>query len=192
MVFAALAAATLVSEDLACAAAGVLVRNGEIGFVAATLACALGILAGDIGLWGLGRGAAVFGARSPRLGRWLSRLPLAPAGAWLERHAAAAMIASRFTPGTRLPLYVGAGAAGMPLASFSAWAAVAVLIWTPAVVWAASGAHQAVNVVLPGGRWPSSLATIVVLGLALKALPPLTRHARRVRLEPSHPAGRRQ
>ena len=170
MVFAALAAATLVSEDLACIAAGVLVRDGTIGFVPATLACASGILAGDIGLWGVGRGGAWLAARSPRITKWLERLPRGAARQWLEQHAAATMIGSRFMPGTRLPLYVGAGISGMSLRSFASWAAVAVLLWTPAVVWAASGARHTLTAVVPGGGWPARLATIVGLVVALKAV----------------------
>ena len=71
---------------------------------------------------------------------------------WLEEHAAGAMIASRFIPGTRLPLYICAGLVGMPLASFTAWASIAVLLWTPALVWLAAGAGGAALSLLPVER----------------------------------------
>ena len=55
MVFLALMAATFISEDLAGIGAGLLIREGRIGFWAGVAACALGILAGDVGLWYVGR-----------------------------------------------------------------------------------------------------------------------------------------
>ena len=55
MVFLALMLGTLVSEDLACIAAGLLIREGRITFEPGTAACAVGILAGDVGLWVIGR-----------------------------------------------------------------------------------------------------------------------------------------
>ena len=55
MLFLTLMLGTLVSEDLACIVAGLLIREGRIGFVPGVAACALGILAGDVGLWFVGR-----------------------------------------------------------------------------------------------------------------------------------------
>jgi membrane protein DedA with SNARE-associated domain len=51
MVFLSLMFGTLVSEDLASITAGLLIREGAIGAIAAVVACSIGILAGDIGLW---------------------------------------------------------------------------------------------------------------------------------------------
>ena len=50
-----LAFATLVSEDLTCVAAGVLVAEGRLHPLAAISACAVGIFGGDFGLWLVGR-----------------------------------------------------------------------------------------------------------------------------------------
>ena len=49
-----LAAGTLVSEDLACVAAGALVAKGDLSLASAAFACAVGIFAGDIGLYAAG------------------------------------------------------------------------------------------------------------------------------------------
>ncbi|MEW6273314.1 MAG: hypothetical protein AB1689_28890, partial [Thermodesulfobacteriota bacterium] len=48
IVLAAIAAATLVSEDLTCVAVGVLAASGQVALVPATLACVAGIWAGDM------------------------------------------------------------------------------------------------------------------------------------------------
>jgi membrane protein DedA with SNARE-associated domain len=112
---------TLISEDLACVTAGLLIREGRVAAGPAVLACTLGILLGDIGLWGIGR-----------MGKRVTRLPAT--ARWLERDAATAIVASRFLPGTRLPLYLAAGATGLPLRTFALWSAVAVSFWTPTLV----------------------------------------------------------
>ena len=52
----ALALATFASDDLACVAGGLLVAAGRLDFWAATLACFVGIVAGDLILVAAGRG----------------------------------------------------------------------------------------------------------------------------------------
>jgi membrane protein DedA with SNARE-associated domain len=121
VVFLGLMLGTLVSEDAACVAAGLLIREGHISAVTGVLGCGLGILLGDIGLWALGR-----------TGRRVTRLKAM--ARWLEKGAAVAIVASRFLPGTRLPLYVAAGALGVPFRTFALWTTIAVAVWTPMLV----------------------------------------------------------
>lgn len=130
----ALALATLVSEDLACIAAGELVRRGEVSAVAAVLACAAGIFVGDVGLWFVGYGARVLGVRWAWSARLLASPRLAQAAEGYRRHAGKLILAARFMPGTRMLLYVAAGTLGHGLASFAGWVALAVLLWTPVLV----------------------------------------------------------
>jgi len=70
--------------------------------------------------------------------KWLAkRLPtrrLDRATAWLDRHSWWAVFASRFMPGTRLPLYVSAGLLGMKARRFILWAFISDLVWTPLLV----------------------------------------------------------
>jgi membrane protein DedA with SNARE-associated domain len=174
--FLTLLAATFVSEDLACISAGLLIREGRIGFAAGVGACAAGILLGDLGLWAAGRYARRTAGRVAWVARWVGRLPLEDTRGWLEMHAAGAMLASRFMPGTRLPLYVCAGVAGMSFRAFAGWAAVAVLLWTPALVWFSTGAGDLVldPVTRIGVPAPAAQAGLAVgLFLLLKGLRPL-------------------
>ncbi len=182
MVFLALMVATLISEDLAGIGAGLLIREGRIGFWAGVAACALGILLGDVGLWTVGRISRRTVGRWPVLSRRLQQLPLDDMRQWLEKHAAGAMIASRFMPGTRLPLYICAGLVGMPVWSFTAWASVAVLLWTPALVWLGTGAGEAAFGLLPSNGvlgWISRIAFAVAMFLLLKAARPFVTSVRR-------------
>src|SRR5262245_21507522 len=104
----AIVGATFISEDATAVGVGLLLRERGPSFVPALMACGAGILIGDIGLWALGR----FGGRRVLASRLARRLPTASMrqmGAWIDRHPAAAILGSRFLPGTRVPLYVAAG-----------------------------------------------------------------------------------
>lgn len=125
---------TFISEDLACIAAGILVAHGTLPGAEAVAWCAVGIWAGDLGLWLLGRAAGARVLRSERIARQLPDGALGRFGRWFDARAARVILASRFAPGTRLPLYVAAGAARASLGRFAAWTAVAVALWTPALV----------------------------------------------------------
>lgn len=138
-----LAAGTLVSEDAATLTAAWLVSQGELSPVAAVAACGLGIWVGDLALWLAGRWLA----RSDRVHRWcVRRAPLVAGRALaLAVDEPAAIVASRFLPGTRLPLYLTAGALGTRPVAFTLWTLAAVGVWTPLVVlgaswWLAAGA----------------------------------------------------
>lgn len=131
---AALSLGTLVSEDLTCITAGQLIARGVMSPFVGVLGCFLGIYLGDLGLWLVGR---VLGRRL--LGwRWTARrLPAATLerfGRWFDANAGKAILASRFVPGTRLPLYVAAGMLGRRGRAFAGWTFVAALVWTPALV----------------------------------------------------------
>ena len=121
LTFLSLMFGTFVSEDLACVTAGLLIQRGQIEASSAVVACTLGIFAGDVGLWAIGR-ACLHPNR-------LQELRL-----WLDHHAGWAIVASRFLPGSRLPLYVLAGLVRLPGSVFATWALLGTLLWTPALV----------------------------------------------------------
>jgi membrane protein DedA with SNARE-associated domain len=171
MVFLALIAGTFVSEDLACISAGLLIRDGRLGFAAGVTACALGILLGDVGLWAIGRLSRSAFGRWPAVSSYVARLPVDDLRQWLDEHAALAMFASRFMPGSRLPLYVCAGIVGISFRRFTTWASVAVLVWTPVLVWLAATSSDAVFGRLPlsgPSGWAARLALVAGLFVLVK------------------------
>ena len=131
---AALVAATFVSEDLTTIGAGLLAGRGEVPASSAVLACLTGIYVGDLALWFVGRFA---GSRVLSWRRVASRSPregLQQFACWFSRHMPAAIFGSRFAPGTRLPLYIAAGASRTSFRRFAAWSFLAVALWTPLLV----------------------------------------------------------
>ncbi len=129
-----LAVGTFVSEDLTCVTAGLLAAHGRLGFLAATSACVIGILIGDILLYLAGRWIG-----RPALGRAPLRWVLGPervavSSRWFDRRGPVVILMSRFLPGTRLATYFAAGMLHTSFARFALFFLIAVLLWTPAVV----------------------------------------------------------
>ena len=117
-------------EDPTTITTGLLVRDGQVDLVLALIALFIGIFTGDLGLYLLGW---VGGRRLLRWEKIARRVPtekLDAMGRWIDTHGWTAVLASRFVPGTRLPLYVAAGATGKHPARFALWTATAVAIWT--------------------------------------------------------------
>lgn len=125
---------TFASEDLACAAAGLLVARGELGFGWAVLACFTGIFVGDLGLYFLGRGLGWVALERAPLRWFITRERAERAAEWFRTGGRKVLYLSRFLPGSRLPTYVAAGLVGCPLGVFAGALALAAALWTPALV----------------------------------------------------------
>ncbi len=132
LALAGIAAATLVSEDATAVATGIAIAEGRLAPLPGIAACALGIYVGDLGLWAAGRFGGPRVLALPRLAKY-QRVVGGLAGL-VDRHPALAILASRFTPGARLPLYVAAGARGTRRRVFFLWSFIAVAVWTPLIV----------------------------------------------------------
>jgi pimeloyl-ACP methyl ester carboxylesterase/membrane protein DedA with SNARE-associated domain len=133
-----LAAATLVSEDLACIATGLMVGRGTVGFVGGTLACLIGIVLGDIGLFLLGRWLGRPALRRIPLRWFLSEADVDRSSAWFRERGVGLVLLTRFIPGTRLPTYFTAGMLHVrPFGLFAAFL-VAAAGWTPLLVGASA------------------------------------------------------
>jgi len=126
--------ATFVSEDLTCVTVGLLIAAGGVSPWLGLASCALGIFLGDLGLWLLGRLSREGALRWSWLKRRLPQSRLEGLGRWLDANCGQAVLAARFLPGTRFPLYVAAGALGRDGGRFAFWALVASLLWVPLLV----------------------------------------------------------
>ena len=162
-----IALGTLVSEDATCIATGLLIQRGHVGLTSGILACLSGIYLGDLGLWALGRLCGGAALKWPWAAERLSHQSVRDARAWLDRHAAGAIVASRFLPGTRFALYVVAGMLRLPGPVFALWSFIGAALWTPTLVLltaALGDAFVARVSPLVGNGW------LAPLGVALAAL----------------------
>lgn len=179
LTFLLILAASFVSEDLTCISTGLLIHQGRIPATFGLAACFIGIFLGDLLLWAAGRVGSRF------LRRRLDHPRIASLAQWFDRNAAVAIFASRFMPGTRLPLYVAAGALGRRAAPFVLWTCVASLIWTPLLVLpiAYFGAPLVAMLTnwLGGGWLPLALGAMFLL-LLIRVLMLLTTSVGRARL----------
>ena len=125
---------TFVSEDLTCISVGLSINRIDLDPVLGLIGCFLGIFFGDIGLWLAGRFLGRRLMRWPWIAKRLPTRQLDQLGRWLDRHSWWAVFASRFMPGTRLPLYVSAGVLGVRAWRFILWAFISDTVWTPLIV----------------------------------------------------------
>ncbi|MEM6820187.1 MAG: alpha/beta fold hydrolase [Pseudomonadota bacterium] len=174
VLFLAIVVAAYVSEDLTCIASGFLVAQGILSLPVAILACLIGLFTSDVALFFVGRW---FGAPAAR--KLVSDAAIDRAADWLTRRGPLVIIISRFTPGTRLPTYLVAGALRMPTPIFVSYFALATAIWTPILVGAAATYGAIVE------RWFQDYAASAIwlllggallLVLAARVLPPLFTH----------------
>jgi len=125
--------ATFIYEDGATLLAATLSASGGLDPRIGLLTTFLGIWAGDMGLYGLG---SSFGRRTAQ-SRWLQKYlrpeSLAKAEGWFAKHGSLALVMSRAIPGSRLPLYVAAGALRLPVRLFARTTAVCSAVWVTAI-----------------------------------------------------------
>jgi membrane protein DedA with SNARE-associated domain len=161
--------ATFISEDLACIAVGLLIYKGQLDPFVGLAGCYFGIFLGDLGLWLIGRGV---GGRALRW-KWVQRvLPedkLIHWERWFDRRGWLAVLAARCVPGTRLPVYLAAGALGRRAWRFVLWAALAGLIWTPLLVGFVALAGRAIVAPLEAALGHAWLALLAVVAIVLAA-----------------------
>ena len=167
---------TLISEDLACIAAGILAAKGWLPFPLAVGGATLGIFGGDLTLYALGR----LSRKSKGRWRWLDRLVteerVGRGRQLFDRFGTGWIFLSRFLPGSRVPSYITAGAVGWPLPRFAATLGVAVLIWTPILVGFSFYSGQKVLHFLEDyQKWAHLilLLLVLVLFLVIKIIVPL-------------------
>jgi len=165
----AIVAATFVLEDAATVGAALLSATGAISLPLALGALVMGIFAGDLGLYGLGRAARSQAWARARIGD----ARIAQGRRWLNNRLFAALLAARFIPGTRLPTYAASGFLGVPFARFAAITAGAGVLWSGAIfaIVMALGA-MALEML---GPWKWAIGAVLIV--ALLAAPRFVRRA---------------
>ena len=165
---------TFVLEDAATVLAALRTGAGGLSIPLALGSLYVGIVVGDLGLYGLGRLAR----RVAFIERWFGHDRLTLAGECLDEHLFKVVLISRFLPGARLPTYTACGFTNCDFRRFALAAIVATLAWTSLLFTASLFAGQAIIAHLGTWRWLGIIglaATPVVLGHAAARLRTSTR-----------------
>jgi membrane protein DedA with SNARE-associated domain len=160
---------TFVLEDAATVLAALRTNEGGLSVSLALGSLYVGIVLGDLGLYGLGRLAHRFAF----LRRWFGPERAEMGRAWLDGHVFKVVLASRFLPGARLPTYTACGFLGCNLERFAIAAAFATLGWTSLLFTASRFAGHVILDHLGTWRWAGIIGlaiTPVILGHAAARL----------------------
>ncbi len=123
---AAIIIGTFILEDAATVIAAMQADDGKLSNLLALAALYVGIMLGDLGLYGLGW----LSARVPLVARYLPPQRTDGIRAWLHGRVFRVVLISRFLPGMRLPTYTTCGFVGADLRQFSLAVVAATLCWT--------------------------------------------------------------
>ena len=129
-----IAAATFISEDLACIAAGLLAARMIISPAEAVVASGLGIYIGDILLYFTGYLIGLKALHHPPLKWVVSEHNVQQCRTLFEQRGLGLIFMSRFLPGTRTATFLAAGLVRVDMVKLLVVFGLAVLIWTPILV----------------------------------------------------------
>jgi membrane protein DedA with SNARE-associated domain len=141
--------ATFVLEDAATVPAAMQAAQGETSVGLALASLFVGIVQGDLGLYGLGR----LSARVPWIAGLLPPHRKAATRAWLTGRVFQVVLVSRFLPGLRLPTYTTCGFLGADLRQFTLAAVVATMCWTSLLFGASLEVRQVLLDHFGAWRW---------------------------------------
>jgi membrane protein DedA with SNARE-associated domain len=117
---------TFILEDAATVLAAMQASDGRLSAALALGSLYIGIILGDLWLYGMGRIAA----RIPAVRRWLPPQRAEVVRAWLGGRVFRVVLVSRFLPGMRLPSYTTCGFVGADLRQFALAVVIATICWT--------------------------------------------------------------
>ncbi|MEO8715464.1 MAG: VTT domain-containing protein [Acetobacteraceae bacterium] len=151
--------ATFILEDAATILAGMQAADGSLSVPLALGSLYVGIVLGDLGLYGLGRLAA----HVPWVRRLLPPTRTEMVRAWLHGRVFRVVLVSRFLPGVRLPTYTTCGYLGASLRQFTLATMVATLFWTSGLFAVSMRAGGFLMDHFGIWRWAGALALIVFM-----------------------------
>lgn len=123
-----------VPEDIALLYAGSRLETGEMQWGPALFAAILGVFSRDLFAYGVGHLVGEWLLARPAVVRMFGRKKLDRARALVGRRGASAVFAGRFLVGLRAPVFLMAGAMGVPFRKFLVWNTLGMLVAVPGVM----------------------------------------------------------
>lgn len=162
---AAIIVGTFILEDGATVAAAMQVEEGALPVWLALIALYVGIVLGDLGLYGLGR----LSAHVPSIARHLPPRRQETIKAWISGRIFRVVLVSRFLPGLRLPTYTTCGFVGADLRQFTLAAVVATGAWTSLLFATSLKLGHFLMDHLGAWRWAGAAGFVIFIILAGRA-----------------------
>ena len=158
---------TFILEDAATVLAAMQADEGKLSAALALAALYVGIILGDLGLYGLGR----LSAKLPMIARYLPPHRTEAIRGWLQGRVFKVVLASRFLPGLRLPTYTTCGFVGANLRQFVLAVVIATICWTSLLFGVSLRIGQVLIDHFGAWRWAGAagLAIFVILAGRLTA-----------------------
>lgn len=150
---------TFILEDPTTILVGVLSAGAVISIPTAIISLYLGIVFGDLGLYGLGSLARTH----PGLAKYVEHERVMPIKSWFEKRYALTIFSVRFIPGLRLPTYTASGFFRMPLGTFLMTAIGATLVWTTLLFTAAFWFGNLTSEWVGWARWAIAGVFLLIL-----------------------------
>ncbi|MBN8873093.1 MAG: VTT domain-containing protein [Rhodospirillales bacterium] len=172
---AAIVLGTFILEDAATVGAAMQAQAGGIPIPLALGSLYVGIVLGDLGLYGLGRAAA----HVPWIARRLPPQRHEAVRAWLEGRVFRVVLVSRFLPGLRLPTYTTCGFVGANFRQFALGAIIATSAWTTLLFAVSLHVGQFLMDHLGAWRWAGAAGFAIFIIVAGRAAAARLQAARR-------------
>ncbi len=169
--------ATFILEDAATVLAAMQVTTGELSIPLALGSLYVGIVLGDLGLYGLGRLAALV----PWFRRLLPPQRTEVVRRWLHGRVFRVVLISRFLPGVRLPMYTACGYLRANLRRFTLATMTATLFWTSGLFALSMQMGTFLMAHFGAWRWAGAVGLIVFLGVAGRLAKRISKPRRRQR-----------
>lgn len=156
-------ASTCFIEDAARCWVALLVADGHIGWWLAFFSMTVGGMAGDLGLYLIGRYATLFLLRR----RWVDQTRLVWMEGYFQNHAVKTILFSRFIPGARTVAFSAAGIIRYPLPRFLVLLFLAAMV--QALLFLKLGTFIGKHLLpyLTDGRTSLAVIAVIVLGAVL-------------------------
>jgi len=162
-----MAVGTCFLEDAARCGLGLLVAAGRVGWWLAFVSMTIGGMAGDLGLYLIGRYATLFLLRR----RWVDTARLKWMESYFKSHAVKTVLISRFIPGARTVAYSAAGVIRYPLPRFLLLLLLAAVVQTLLFLQLGAFIGDKIRPLLEDTRSRVALIAVIVLtGLLIHRL----------------------
>ncbi|TNE84277.1 MAG: DedA family protein [Deltaproteobacteria bacterium] len=166
--FCATAGIVPVPEDLPALVAGMASAEGHANLLVSMVVAFTGVMLRDVMFYGLGRGLSAKVLDRPGVRRFIGGAKVDRARDLVRNRGVHAVLIGRFLVGFRTPVFLAAGALGVPFGQFLLWDVLGGIVMVPGMVllgfYFGEPALHALQWVLAHSGWVAA-AAVVALGL---------------------------